>query len=57
MPPTAGEIARWHNKLQELAASTRLGIPVTISTDPRHAFNENPAKVIAEYKARKKAGK
>jgi beta-glucosidase len=42
VPPTAGEIARWHNKLQELAASTRLGIPVTISTDPRHAFNENP---------------
>lgn len=40
--PTAGEIARWHNKVQELAASTRLGIPVTISTDPRHAFNDNP---------------
>jgi beta-glucosidase len=40
--PTAGEIARWHNRLQELAASTRLGIPVTISTDPRHAFNDNP---------------
>ncbi|WP_345801165.1 glycoside hydrolase family 3 N-terminal domain-containing protein [Microbacterium sp. AZCO] len=40
--PTAGEIARWQNKLQELAASTRLGIPVTISTDPRHAFNDNP---------------
>lgn len=30
--PTAGEIARRHNKAQELAASTRLGIPVTIST-------------------------
>ncbi|KAA9106446.1 glycoside hydrolase family 3 protein [Microbacterium rhizomatis] len=40
--PTAGTIARWHNRLQELAASTRLGIPVTISTDPRHAFSENP---------------
>ena len=23
--PTAGAIARWHNRLQELAASTRLG--------------------------------
>lgn len=42
VPPTAGDIARWHNRLQELAASTRLGIPVTISTDPRHAFNDNP---------------
>ncbi|SFR90160.1 beta-glucosidase [Microbacterium sp. cf046] len=40
--PTAGEIARWHNRLQELAATTRLGIPVTISTDPRHSFSENP---------------
>jgi beta-glucosidase len=40
--PTAGAIARWQNRLQELAASTRLGIPVTISTDPRHSFSENP---------------
>ncbi|MFK4759614.1 glycoside hydrolase family 3 protein [Microbacterium sp. ZW T5_45] len=40
--PSAGEIARWHNKLQELAASTRLGIPVSLSTDPRHSFTDNP---------------
>ena len=40
--PTAGELARWHNRLQELAAGTRLGIPVTLSTDPRHAFTDNP---------------
>lgn len=33
--------ARWHNRLQELAAKTRLGIPVTISTDPRNHFVEN----------------
>lgn len=44
--PTAAEIARWHNKLQELAASTRLGIPVTISTDPRHGFTENPGAAM-----------
>ena len=44
--PTAGEIARWHNRLQELAASTRLGIPVTISTDPRHSFTENPGAAM-----------
>ena len=36
------EAARWHNKLQELAASTRLGIPVSLSTDPRHSFTDNP---------------
>jgi beta-glucosidase len=35
--------AQWHNRLQELAATTRLGIPVTISSDPRHAFSNNPA--------------
>jgi beta-glucosidase len=40
--PTAALMAQWHNKLQELAASTRLGIPVTISTDPRHSFSDNP---------------
>lgn len=34
--------AEWHNKLQALAESTRLGIPVTISSDPRHAFSHNP---------------
>ncbi|MFT4051082.1 MAG: glycoside hydrolase family 3 N-terminal domain-containing protein [Microbacterium sp.] len=44
--PTAGVIAQWHNRLQELAASTRLGIPVTISTDPRHSFTENPGAAL-----------
>ncbi len=33
--------ARWHNALQAIAAQTPHGIPVTISTDPRHAFIEN----------------
>ena len=33
--------AEWHNRLQEIAASTRLGIPVTISSDPRHSYGEN----------------
>ncbi|MCM3658028.1 glycoside hydrolase family 3 C-terminal domain-containing protein [Agromyces mediolanus] len=41
-PADAGQIAEWHNRLQELAASTRLGIPVTISTDPRHSYTDNP---------------
>lgn len=35
--------AAWQNRLQALAESTRLGIPVTISSDPRHAFSDNPA--------------
>ncbi|WP_323095827.1 glycoside hydrolase family 3 protein [Intrasporangium sp. YIM S08009] len=33
--------ARWSNALQALAEQTPHGIPVTISTDPRHAFIEN----------------
>src|ERR671933_391421 len=33
--------ARWHNALQALAEETAHGIPITISTDPRHAFVEN----------------
>lgn len=35
--------ATWYNRLQALAETTRLGIPVTISSDPRHAFSHNPA--------------
>ncbi|MGP3688445.1 glycoside hydrolase family 3 protein [Streptomyces sp. IBSNAI002] len=37
----AREMARWQNTVQEMAAATRLGIPVTLSTDPRHAFTDN----------------
>ncbi|MGW8502685.1 glycoside hydrolase family 3 protein [Streptomyces sp. CLCI03] len=35
------EMARWQNAVQEMAAATRLGIPVTLSTDPRHTFTDN----------------
>ncbi|MGR0159095.1 glycoside hydrolase family 3 N-terminal domain-containing protein [Paenarthrobacter nitroguajacolicus] len=38
---SARAAARWSNSLQKLAESTPHGIPVTISTDPRHAFIEN----------------
>ncbi len=44
--PSAETLARWHNTLQELAAGTHLGIPVTISTDPRHSYSENPGAAI-----------
>ena len=37
----ARALAEWHNRLQSLAANTRLGIPITLSTDPRHHFTEN----------------
>ncbi|MFS0734258.1 glycoside hydrolase family 3 N-terminal domain-containing protein [Microbacterium sp. 1P10UB] len=44
--PSGREFAAWHNALQRLAASTRLGIPVTLSTDPRHSFSDNPGAAI-----------
>ena len=36
------QMAEWYNRIQKLAERTRLGIPVTISSDPRHAFSTNP---------------
>jgi beta-glucosidase len=39
--------ARWANNLQALAAQAPHGIPVTISTDPRHAFFENAGASFA----------
>lgn len=39
--PEPRQLAAWHNRLQQRAAATRLGIPVTLSTDPRHHFTDN----------------
>ncbi len=33
------ELARQNNAVQNIAAESRFGIPVTISTDPRHHYN------------------
>ncbi|MDR6865924.1 beta-glucosidase [Microbacterium resistens] len=44
--PSAREIAAWHNALQTEAAERGLGIPFTISSDPRHAFSNNPAAAL-----------
>lgn len=43
----ASAMADWHNRMQELAEATRLGIPVSISTDPRHAFTDNMAAAMS----------
>ncbi|MDF0512465.1 glycoside hydrolase family 3 N-terminal domain-containing protein [Agromyces sp. H3Y2-19a] len=45
-PDDPGAFAEWHNRLQELAASTRLGIPVTISSDPRNSYSDNPLAAL-----------
>ncbi|HEY9291273.1 MAG TPA: glycoside hydrolase family 3 N-terminal domain-containing protein [Microlunatus sp.] len=44
--PSARELAQWHNAAQRLAAETELGIPITFSTDPRHAFTDNPGTAM-----------
>ena len=43
------EAARRHNRLQLMAAASPHGIPLTISSDPRHGFAEN---VGASFRAR-----
>lgn len=39
--PDARTGAQWYNNVQRLARETEHGIPVTISTDPRHAYVQN----------------
>ena len=43
----ARRMAAWVNQLQALALSSRLGVPVTISSDPRHGFSSNPGAFTA----------
>ena len=47
VPKQGSEMARWHNKLQTIAAEVGLGVPVTISTHPRHAFAENQGALFS----------
>lgn len=43
-------MARWNNRIQKLAERTRLGIPVTIATDPRHSGMKNfTVNVFTKY--------
>jgi beta-glucosidase len=44
--PSAEAMANWNNNIQKLAERTRLGIPITIATDPRHSAIENPGASI-----------
>jgi beta-glucosidase len=40
-------MARWQNAMQELAEQTPHGIPITFSSDPRHAFTQNVGMAFA----------
>ncbi len=37
--PKSKLLAQWYNDIQKLAEQTRLGIPLTISSDPRHGIS------------------
>lgn len=39
--PGVKALATWYNNVQHMAEQTRLGIPVTIASDPRNAFSAN----------------
>jgi beta-glucosidase len=39
--PGVEAVAAWYNRLQQYAEKTRLGIPITIASDPRNHFNRN----------------
>ena len=39
--PAPQVVAIWYNNLQRLAEQSRLGIPVTIASDPRNHFSQN----------------
>ena len=40
IPADPNIFAKWYNNVQRIAENTRLGIPVTIASDPRHHFNK-----------------
>jgi len=45
--PGVSSVAAWQNKLQQFAEQTRLGIPITIASDPRNHFTRNVFSMAA----------
>lgn len=43
---SAEQMIKWNNNIQNLAERTRLGIPITIASDPRHSTKDNPGASI-----------
>ncbi|GAA4491555.1 glycoside hydrolase family 3 protein [Microbacterium panaciterrae] len=43
---SARQIAEWNNTIQSVLRVHPLGIPATISSDPRHAFSNNPGAAL-----------
>ena len=48
--PEVAVMAGWYNKIQKYAEETRLGIPITMASDPRNHFSKNIfAMAAAEF--------
>ena len=41
MIPNAKAMVNWNNSIQKMAERTRLGIPITVASDPRHGREMN----------------
>jgi beta-glucosidase len=44
--PTPREFAEWYNSVQQIALARPLGIPLTFSTDTRHALSTDPRNAL-----------
>ncbi|SHG16409.1 glycoside hydrolase family 3 protein [Flagellimonas flava] len=44
IPEDLSILAKWYNNVQQLAENSRLGIPITMASDPRHHFDKNRAE-------------
>ncbi|WP_368668168.1 glycoside hydrolase family 3 protein [Flagellimonas sp. S3867] len=47
IPEDLSILAKWYNNVQQLAENTRLGIPITMASDPRHHFNEKNTEIAS----------
>ncbi|RYO76086.1 hypothetical protein DL766_002291 [Monosporascus sp. MC13-8B] len=45
----ATERAEWYNRVQKRALETRLGIPVTLATDPLHRYSETTDSGLSQW--------
>lgn len=46
--PGTKPLATWYNNIQKMAEESRLGIPITLASDPRHYFSNNIFAMSAE---------
>lgn len=46
--PSTKPLATWYNNVQKVAEASRLGIPVTIASDPRNYFSNNIFAMAAQ---------